>query len=40
MAENSQAVIPDNLIIVDGEIGGVPSSTASDAGKVLAVDAD
>ena len=39
MAENSQAVIPDNLIIVDGEIG-LPSSTASDAGKVLAVDAE
>lgn len=39
MAENSQAVIPDNLIIVDGEIG-LPSSTASDAGKILAVDAD
>lgn len=39
MAENSQAVIPDNLIIVDGEIG-LPSSSASDAGKVLAVDAD
>jgi len=41
MAENSQAVIPDNLIIVDGEIGGgVPSSSASDAGKVLAVDSN
>ena len=40
MAENSQAVIPDNLILVDGEIGGVPSSSASDAGKVLAVDAE
>ena len=39
MAENSQAVIPDNLILVDGEIG-LPSSTASDAGKVLAVDAE
>lgn len=39
MAENSQAVIPDNLIIVDGEIG-LPSSTASDAGKVLAVDSN
>lgn len=39
MAENSQAVIPDNLIIVDGEIG-LPSSSASDAGKILAVDAD
>ena len=40
MAENSQAVIPDNLILVDGEIGGVPSSSASDAGKVLAVDSN
>jgi hypothetical protein len=41
MAENSQEVIPDNLIIVDGEIGGgVPSSSASDAGKVLAVDSN
>lgn len=41
MAENSQAVIPDNLIIVDGEIGGgVPSSSPSDAGKVLAVDSN
>lgn len=39
MAENSQAVIPDNLIIVDGEIG-LPSSSASDAGKILAVDAE
>ena len=39
MAENSQAVIPDNLIIVDGEIG-VPSSSPSDAGKVLTVDSD
>ena len=39
MAENSQAVIPDNLIIVDGEIG-LPSSSASDAGKVLAVDSN
>lgn len=37
MAENSQAVIPDNLILVDGEIG-VPSSSPSDAGKVLTVD--
>lgn len=41
MAENSQAVIPDNLIIVDGEIGGgLPSSTPSDAGKVLTVDGE
>lgn len=41
MAENSQAVIPDNLIIVDGEIGGgVPSSSPSDAGKVLTVDSE
>lgn len=39
MAENSQAVIPDNLILVDGEIG-VPSSTPSDAGKVLTVDSE
>lgn len=39
MAENSQAVIPDNLIIVDGEIG-VPSSSPSDAGKVLTVDSE
>ena len=39
MAENSQAVIPDNLILVDGEIG-VPSSSPSDAGKVLTVDSD
>ena len=39
MAENSQAVIPDNLILVDGEIG-LPSSSASDAGKVLAVDSN
>ena len=39
MAENSQAVIPDNLIIVDGEIGGgLPSSSPTDAGKVLTVD--
>lgn len=37
MAHNSQAVIPDNLIIVDGELNPVPTPAAGDSGKVLTV---
>lgn len=37
MAQNSQAVIPDNIIIVDGELNPVPTPEAGDSGKVLTV---
>lgn len=37
MAQNSQAVIPDNIIIVDGELNPVPTPAAGDSGKVLTV---
>ena len=37
MAQNSQAVIPDNIIVVDGEINPVPTPAAGDSGKVLTV---
>lgn len=38
MAQNSQAVIPDNLIVVDGELNTVPTPEAADEGKVLKAD--
>lgn len=37
MTQNSQAVIPDNIIIVDGELNPVPTPEAGDSGKVLTV---
>ena len=37
MAQNSQAVIPDNIILVDGELNPVPTPEAGDSGKVLTV---
>lgn len=37
---NSSAVIPDNLIVVDGDIGSVPSPESGDAGKILVVNSD
>ena len=37
MAQNSQAVIPDNIILVDGELNPVPTPAAGDSGKVLTV---
>lgn len=38
MAKNSQAVIPDNIIVVEGDgLNPVPTPEAGDAGKVLGV---
>ena len=37
---NSSAVIPDNIIVVDGEIGSVPAPESGDAGKILVVNSD
>ena len=36
--QNSQAVIPDNLVVVDGELNTVPTPESTDAGKVLKAD--
>lgn len=38
MAQNPSNVIPDQLIVVEGDAGFVPKSEPSDAGKVLKVD--
>lgn len=38
MEKNSQAVIPDNIIVVEGDgLNPVPTPEAGDAGKVLGV---
>jgi hypothetical protein len=38
MADNPSNIVPDNIIVVEGDAGFVPKAEPSDAGKVLKVD--